>query len=106
MKIDIPTLLVHLRARIVDADRGHVTAWGAAMKAASLVMSNARRFTIAQKAAGVGRVLFGRKGRISSLPFPGSLWTGARDLPAPPKQTFRQWWVDEHASAVSKKEDR
>ena len=106
VKIDIPTLLVHLRARGVDADRGRVTAWGIAMKAASLVMSNARRFTAAQKAAGVGRVIFGRKGTISSLPFPGSLWTGARDLPAPPKQTFRQWWVDEHTSAMSKKEDR
>ncbi len=106
VKIDIPALLVHLRARGVDADRGRVTAWGVAMKAASLVMSNARRFTAAQKAAGVARVIFGRNGRISSLPFPGSLWTGARDLPAPPKQTFRQWWVDEHTSAVSKKEDR
>ena len=106
VKIDIPTLLVHLRARDVDASRGRPTAWGMAMKAASFVMSSAGRFAAAQRAAGIGRVIFGRKGRISSLPFPGSLWTDARDLPAPPKQTFRQWWVDEHTAAVSKKESR
>ena len=98
VKIDIPSLLVHLRARTVEEDkaRHRPTAWGAAMKAASYVMSDADRFATAEKGTAVLRVMAGKKGRISSLPYPGSLWTGARDLPAPPKETFRQWWARTH----------
>ncbi|MGW6005228.1 LutB/LldF family L-lactate oxidation iron-sulfur protein [Oerskovia enterophila] len=98
VKIDIPSLLVHLRAREVDQDRGRPTAWGAAMKAASFVMARPGRFELAEKAGGVTRVLGGSKGRITSLPFPGSKWTDARDLPVLPKQSFREWWADEHAA--------
>ncbi|MGW9468154.1 LutB/LldF family L-lactate oxidation iron-sulfur protein [Cellulosimicrobium funkei] len=94
VKIDIPSILVELRAREVDADRGRPTGWGAAMKAASFVMSDARRFELAEKAAGVGRLVAGPKGRISTLPPPASGWTRSRDLPAPAKQTFRDWWRD------------
>ena len=32
-------------------------------------------------------------GRIRTLPPPLSAWTASRDLPAPPQQTFRQWWA-------------
>jgi L-lactate dehydrogenase complex protein LldF len=95
VKIDIPTALVHLRARDVDRHRGRPTAWGAAMKAASVAMSDAGRFALAEKAGGLTRVLGGRSGRISSLPFPGSLWTRSRDLPVLPKQSFRAWWAAE-----------
>ena len=97
MKIDIPSILVELRAREVDADRGRPTGWGAAMKAASFVMSDARRFELAEKAAGVGRLVAGPKGRLSPLPPPASAWTRSRDLPAPAKQTFRDWWRDRPA---------
>src|SRR5262249_57572672 len=44
-----------------------------------------------QGGSGVGGGL-GGGGRIRRLPWPLSAWTGARDLPAPPAQTFRQWW--------------
>ena len=98
VKIDIPSLLVHLRARTVEEDKAkhRPTAWGAAMKAASYVMSDADRFAKAEKGTAVLRLMGGKKGRISSLPYPGSLWTGARDLPVPPKETFRQWWARTH----------
>ena len=59
-------------------------------------MSDADRFAKAEKGTAVLRVMAGKKGRISTLPYPGSLWTGARDLPAPPKETFRQWWARTH----------
>ena len=68
------------------------------MKAASFVMSTPGRFALAEKAGGVTRVLGGRSGRISSLPFPGSRWTDARDLPVLPKQSFREWWASDHAA--------
>jgi len=33
---------------------------------------------------------------IGALPPPLAGWTGSRDFPRPPPQTFRQWWVQEH----------
>lgn len=94
VKIDIPSMLVELRARAVEADSGGVpSGWSAAMAAAAWLMSDEKRFAAAESAARLGRVLAGRKGRISALPFPLSAWTTSRDLPAPPKQTFRAWWA-------------
>ncbi|RVW08202.1 iron-sulfur cluster-binding protein [Prescottella agglutinans] len=90
VKIDIPSLLVELRHQKVQ--QSGFGAEAAAMKAASVAMSSAKRFTLAQKAAGLGRIVAGKKGKISTLPPPLNGWTEARDIPAPPKQTFRQWW--------------
>ncbi len=94
VKIDIPSLLVHLRARHVEnakAERRLPTAERAAMTAAAWAMSTPGRFAAAERALGAGRLL-ARDGQIHSLPPPASRWTGARDLPAPPAETFRRWW--------------
>ena len=98
VKIDIPTILVELRAQVVDADRHRMIpgGWDAALKAASWVMSDEKRFAVAEKGLAVGRLAGGRKGRIRHLPPPLSGWTASRDLPAPPAQTFRNWWKDNH----------
>ncbi len=100
VKIDIPSILVDLRAREVDADRsrGGVDPWAAAMKAASWLMSDGGRFGRAGRAATLAHGLGGRDGVISAAPPPVSAWTRSRDLPAPPRQTFRQWWAKEHES--------
>ncbi len=93
VKIDIPALLVDLRARQVDGDRRRILpgAWDVAMRGASWAMSSAKRFAPAARSARLGRLL-ARDGKIRSVPFPGSLWTRSRDLPAPPEETFRDWW--------------
>jgi L-lactate dehydrogenase complex protein LldF len=98
VKIDIPTLLVELRGRAVDSDRGRTIpgGWDAAMKAAAWVMSDPQRFVAAEKGLAVGRLVAGRDHKIKHLPYPGSAWTHSKDLPAPPKQTFRQWWKETH----------
>jgi L-lactate dehydrogenase complex protein LldF len=99
VKIDIPSVLVHLRARHVDEARGNhrvPRAEAIAMSAAAWVMAGSGRFATAQRASRLGRPLGRRRGRISQLPPPLSAWTRARDLPVPPAQTFRQWWRDEH----------
>ena len=98
MKIDIPSLLVELRGRAVDNDRDRTIpgGWDAAMKAAAWVMSDEKRFAAAEKGLALGRVLGGRKKRIRHLPPPLSAWTTSRDLPAPPAQTFRDWWRNDH----------
>lgn len=91
VKIDIPSILVELRAREVDADRGRlVDPWAASMKAASWAMSDGDRFAAAQRLAGLGNAVGGRDGVVKHLPFPGSRWTGTRDLPAPPARSFRR----------------
>ncbi|MDP9435109.1 MAG: LutB/LldF family L-lactate oxidation iron-sulfur protein [Actinomycetota bacterium] len=103
VKIDIPTMLVHLRNEHTEAAReGSRTpsAEAVAMAAASWTMSDPRRFALAQSASRLGRLLAkGQRGedrRIPSLPGPLSTWTTSRDAPEPPAQTFRQWWAATH----------
>lgn len=93
VRIDIPSILVHLRGEHVEARRRRLlpSAEGLAMAVAAWTMSGPRRFRFAERLLRLGRLL-ARSGRIRSLPPPLSAWTATRDLPAPPAQTFRQWW--------------
>jgi L-lactate dehydrogenase complex protein LldF len=94
VKIDIPELLVHLRARHVEQERAHrrlPSPERAAMATAAWGMRSPGRFAAGERAMRAGRLL-ARGGRIRALPPPLSAWTASRDLPAPPTQTFRQWW--------------
>ncbi len=94
VRIDIPSLLVHLRTRVVDEARPARSAEAAGMKAASWVLSDHARLQKAGRAASaVGKVLRGRgKERLGSLPGPMQAWSGARDAPVPPTESFRDWW--------------
>jgi L-lactate dehydrogenase complex protein LldF len=97
VKINIPEVLVHLRARHVEEQRERHRLPGPeaiTMAAAAWVMAEPRRYATAQRATRVGRVLaFGGRGSIRSLPPPLSRWTASRDAPRPPKETFREWWT-------------
>ena len=98
VKIDIPSILVHLRARHVEeaARTSRVPGPEAVtMAAAAWAMSDPARFAAAQRGGRLGRLL-GRRGAIRRLPPPLSGWTRARDAPVPPAETFRQWWRREH----------
>ncbi|WP_396915955.1 LutB/LldF family L-lactate oxidation iron-sulfur protein [Mycolicibacterium sp.] len=97
VRIDIPSILVHLRAEQVDSERdGIPSGQDLAMKAAGWAMAGARRFSLAEKALGAGRLIAGKDHRISTLPWPASKWTASRDIPEPPRETFRQWWQRTH----------
>jgi L-lactate dehydrogenase complex protein LldF len=90
--IDIPTMLVHLRSRVVENKRethSLPTAEAVAMRAAAWTMTHPTWWVRALRAARFGRVFGRHSGRIRRLPPPLSRWTNTRDLPRPPKQPFR-----------------
>jgi L-lactate dehydrogenase complex protein LldF len=93
--INIPEVLIHLREQVVDSHRGGVPgALQAAMTGASWTLGGSRRLAALQTIAGLsGRLLGRRGGSIGRLPAPLSRWTDARDLPAPPRESFRRWWA-------------
>jgi len=84
VKIDIPTVLVKLRADAVKA-KPH-KAQDAVFGAAASAMGGRRRWTAALKLAPLMRFI--RHG----APPPLSGWTRTRDLPDPPQESFREWW--------------
>ena len=82
VKIDIPTILIHLRARSVDVKRRAVPdVWDVAMNVSAPVMSKSSLWAAASQTVKASALLGGKDGKIGALPFPASLWTGARDLP-------------------------
>jgi L-lactate dehydrogenase complex protein LldF len=96
VRIDIPSLLVRLRARHVDEQRSAhrvPSAEALSMAAAAWVMASPTRFAAAEKASRAARLLGRSAGRISALPPPLSAWTASRDAPRPPAETFREWWA-------------
>ena len=90
VRIDIPEVLTHLRAKAVEAKPAR-SAEALAMSAMAAVFADPRKYEAAQKAGALaGRFVPG--GKMSKLPWPGSLWTSSRDMPAPPGESFRTWW--------------
>jgi L-lactate dehydrogenase complex protein LldF len=90
--IDIPTMLVHLRERVVDSGRGRAVPAPerVAMAAAAWTMRKPSRWRRILRLGRWGRPLVRRR----ALPPPLTAWTAARDVPMPPKQTFRDWWTE------------
>ena len=98
VRIDIPSILVDLRARHVEAARAASripSGERLAMAGVGWAMAGEKRWQLAQRGAGVLRHST-RRTTIRRLPWPLSRWTASRDLAKPPVQTFRQWWATEH----------
>jgi L-lactate dehydrogenase complex protein LldF len=89
VKIEIPRLLTHLRAREV-ASRRRLDPEKLTMRALFHTFSRRDRYERAQKLARLAARPFGAK--ISHAPPPLAGWTTSRDLPTPAKETFREWW--------------
>jgi L-lactate dehydrogenase complex protein LldF len=89
VKIEIPRLLTHLRAREV-ASRRRLDPEKLTMRALFHTLSSRSRYERAQKLARTAARPFGSK--ISNAPPPLAGWTTSRDLPTPAKESFREWW--------------
>ncbi|GAB2748339.1 LutB/LldF family L-lactate oxidation iron-sulfur protein [Terrabacter koreensis] len=96
VKINIPDLLVELRAEHTEAHAAKhrlPTSEAAAMRAAAWVMADPKRFARAGRAATRGRHGIRQGKPVLPLPPPLNGWTASRDVPSPPAETFRDWWA-------------
>ena len=97
VKIDIPQILIELRGKVVNQERGKLTKFldplTLGLRLAYFLFS---RFWLYELAQAFGRrfsLPFTRgDGWIHSLPSIGRMWTQSRDLRGFPEETFRQWW--------------
>ena len=97
VRIDIPEVLVHLRGQVVrQSEAGHrlPTREGVAFEAAAWTLRSPGRLRWAERLAGLGGRIVGRRGMLRRIPGPGPVggWFRARDLRAPARESFRAWW--------------
>jgi L-lactate dehydrogenase complex protein LldF len=92
VKIDIPEVLLHLRAEAVRSTGGR--AERAAMAAVGWVFEGRRRFELAQRLSRIAQLPLVRRGRIRWLPGKLGGWTRTRDLRPAARQSFRDWWAE------------
>ena len=98
VKIDIPQVLIDLRAQVTDRERGSVKRFFdpmyVGMRIANLFFARAWLFHAGQRLARIGLRVFTRQdGWIHALPGMGARWTQSRDLRGLPQQTFHEWWA-------------
>jgi L-lactate dehydrogenase complex protein LldF len=98
VKINIPEVLLELRAQVVDQERkqtGRISdPMYLGLRIANFIFGSAWRFHAAQRLGRIGLRLFtGKDGWIHSLPSTGAKWTQTRDLRGLPDQSFHEWWA-------------
>lgn len=104
VKINIPEILIDLRAQVVNQDRKKAARlfdpMYLGMRIASFMFARPWSFHAGQKLARIGARMVTRKdGWIHRLPGVGAKWTETRDLRGLPKQTFHEWWAEREKSA-------
>jgi L-lactate dehydrogenase complex protein LldF len=98
VKINIPEVLLELRAQVTNIERKHLNRFLDPMylglRIANVILSKAWIFHTAQFFGRIGlRFFTGKDGWVHSLPSVGGKWTQTRDLRGLPKQTFHGWWA-------------
>jgi L-lactate dehydrogenase complex protein LldF len=91
VRIDIPALLVHERAKVVAGER--LAAEAVSLRLFGRILRSRTRYERAQRLARLLQKPIAYDGWIRRFP-PGPLraWGRSRDLPAVPGETFREWW--------------
>jgi L-lactate dehydrogenase complex protein LldF len=98
VKINIPEVLLDLRAQVTDQERHDLGRFSDPMylglRIANLLFARAWLFHAAQFFGRIGLRIFTRRdGWIHSLPSIGAKWTQTRDLRGLPNETFHGWWA-------------
>ena len=94
VKIDIPNVLLHLRAKAVEAKASATER--ILMRSIAWLFGSPRRLATAQRLGRVVQRPFVREGSIRRLPGPLAKWTRTRDLRPVAAESFRSWWRREH----------
>jgi L-lactate dehydrogenase complex protein LldF len=93
VKINIPEILIHLRSKVVASGQSPLSE-RLGMKAAGFALSGGGRLGFAERFARFAQRFYERDGKLQSLPGILKGWTEYRDMPALPKQSFREWWAE------------
>ena len=92
VKINIPEILIHLRAKVVENGDSPISE-RLGMKAVGFALSSGDRLAFAEKFGRFAQWPFERDGKLHSLPGILAGWTEYRDMPALPRESFRDWWA-------------
>ena len=112
VKINFPEVLVHLRAKDVESKhavrefegnkKAPFSQMDGMMLGAKKLFTSGKMMSIAERGLPMSRLITGRKRRITAIPGIVSGWTAYRDIPEPPKESFRNWWKKEKDQAPAR----
>ncbi len=112
VKINIPQVLLYLRGRVVRQKqragglRERANPEQLTMRLMARTFANRTRYERAQKLARSGQWPFKHGEVIEKLPGALGNWTILRDLPAVPRQSFRDWWRERSTTEANHKEEQ
>ena len=112
VKINFPEVLVHLRAKDVESKhairefegnkKAPFSQMDGMMLGAKKLFTSGKMMSIAERGLPMSRLISGRKPRITAVPGIVGGWTAYRDIPEPPKESFRNWWKKEKGQAPAR----
>ena len=112
VKINFPEVLVHLRAKDVESQhavrefegnkKAPFSQMDGMMLGAKKLFTSGKMMSIAERGLPMSRLISGRKHKISAVPGIVGGWTAYRDIPEPPKESFRNWWKKEKGQAPAR----
>ena len=112
VKINFPEVLVHLRAKDVESKhairefegnkKAPFSQMDGMMLGAKKLFTSGKMMSIAERGLPMSRLITGRKRRITAVPGIVGGWTAYRDIPEPPKESFRNWWKKEKGQAPAR----
>ena len=112
VKINFPEVLVHLRAKDVESKhavrefegnkKAPFSQMDGMMLGAKKLFTSGKMMSIAERGLPMSRLISGRKRRITAVPGIVGGWTAYRDIPEPPKESFRNWWKKEKGQAPAR----
>ena len=112
VKINFPEVLVHLRAKDVESKhavrefegnkKAPFSQMDGMMLGAKKLFTSGKMMSIAERGLPMSRLITGRKHKITAVSGIVGGWTAYRDIPEPPKESFRNWWKKEKGQAPAR----